>query len=202
MTCKRNQILINIILHDGVAIKASAAHYCHTLQLHNHIALFIHFCEITVLLSIFFFFPDMGEAPEVFYINGFSKFEHEIETQQNHHVNDQNHDSSWYEEIIDEDLKWSFKLNRLVIIASAIHYSKSMYIGSNKKILSFSFCSASALLDRYNFYFCFITLMHFFYFYFFNFNSVLHKAISEYQDIALLDTKRFGKVCNLCFFFS
>uniref|UniRef100_A0A0R0FGZ7 thermospermine synthase n=1 Tax=Glycine max TaxID=3847 RepID=A0A0R0FGZ7_SOYBN len=80
----------------------------------------------------------MGEAPEVFYINGFSKFEHEIETQQNHHVNDQNHDSSWYEEIIDEDLKWSFKLN-----------------------------------------------------------SVLHKAISEYQDIALLDTKRFGKALVL-----
>lgn len=163
----------------------------------------LHFSSNSVkslLLSIIFF-PNMGEAPEVFYINGFSKFGHEIETQQNH-VNDQNHDSSWYEEIIDEDLKWSFKLNRLVIIASAIHYSKSMYIGSNKKILSFSFCSASALLDRYNFYFCFITLMHFFYFYFFNFNSVLHKAISEYQDIALLDTKRFGKVCNLCFFFS
>ncbi|KAG4953727.1 hypothetical protein JHK87_039321 [Glycine soja] len=79
----------------------------------------------------------MGEAPEVFYINGFSKFGHEIETQQNH-VNDQNHDSSWYEEIIDDDLKWSFKLN-----------------------------------------------------------SVLHKAISEYQDIALLDTKRFGKALVL-----
>ncbi|KAG2390196.1 Thermospermine synthase [Vigna angularis] len=76
----------------------------------------------------------MGEAP-VFFINGFSKFEHEI--QQQNHVNDQNHDSSWYEEIIDEDLKWSFKLN-----------------------------------------------------------SVLHKAISEYQDITLLDTKRFGKVNN------
>ncbi|CAJ1972900.1 unnamed protein product [Sphenostylis stenocarpa] len=78
----------------------------------------------------------MGEAPEVFYINGFSKFGHE--TQQQNHVNDQNHESSWYEEMIDEDLKWSFKLN-----------------------------------------------------------SVLHKAISEYQDIALLDTKPFGKALVL-----
>lgn len=117
----------------------------------------LHFSSNSVkslLLSIIFF-PNMGEAPEVFYINGFSKFGHEIETQQNH-VNDQNHDSSWYEEIIDDDLKWSFKLNRFVIIASAIHYySISMYIDSNKKLLSFSFCSA--LLNRYNF--CFVSLL-------------------------------------------
>lgn len=31
----------------------------------------------------------------------------------------------------------------------------------------------------------------------FRFLSVLHKGISEYQEIALLDTKRFGKVCKL-----
>ncbi|OIW09224.1 hypothetical protein TanjilG_11362 [Lupinus angustifolius] len=73
----------------------------------------------------------MGEAPEIFYVNGFSKFIHE--TQQNQ-CSDKNHDTSWYEEIIDDDLKWSYKLN-----------------------------------------------------------SVLHKGISEYQEIALLDTKRFGK---------
>ncbi|KAL2317948.1 hypothetical protein Fmac_031824 [Flemingia macrophylla] len=77
----------------------------------------------------------MGEAPQVFYINGFSKFGHE--TQQNH-VNDHNNDSSWYEEKIDDDLRWSFKLN-----------------------------------------------------------SAPHKAISEYQDIVLLDTKRFGKALML-----
>ncbi|KVI11381.1 Spermidine/spermine synthase family [Cynara cardunculus var. scolymus] len=47
-------------------------------------------------------------------------------------VND--HDGSWFEEVIDDDLKWSFALN-----------------------------------------------------------SVLDKGISEYQDIVLLDTKRFGK---------
>ncbi|KAJ9556898.1 hypothetical protein OSB04_011512 [Centaurea solstitialis] len=44
------------------------------------------------------------------------------------------HEGSWFEEVIDDDLKWSFALN-----------------------------------------------------------SVLHKGISEYQDIVLLDTKRFGK---------
>ncbi|XP_057718432.1 thermospermine synthase ACAULIS5 [Arachis stenosperma] len=100
----------------------------------------------------------MGEAPQLLYVNGFSKFCHE--TQQNHangilHNNNNNHhefsrfgpenqqkngsngnydSSSWYEEVIDDDLKWSFKLNR-----------------------------------------------------------VLHKGVSKYQDIALLDTKRFGK---------
>ncbi|KAJ1442855.1 Spermidine/spermine synthase [Sesbania bispinosa] len=79
----------------------------------------------------------MGEAPQLLFLNGFSKFDHE--TQQNHGSKDENHDSSsWYEEVIDDDLKWSFKLNR-----------------------------------------------------------VLHKTISEYQDIALLDTKRFGKVLVL-----
>ncbi|TKY74864.1 Thermospermine synthase ACAULIS5 [Spatholobus suberectus] len=75
----------------------------------------------------------MGEAPEVFYVNGykFPKFGHETEQDL---ANDQNHDSSWYEEVIDDDLKWSFALN-----------------------------------------------------------SVLHRGISDYQEIALLDTKRFGK---------
>ncbi|KAJ1382287.1 Spermidine/spermine synthase [Sesbania bispinosa] len=70
----------------------------------------------------------MGEAPEVFYVNGSPKFGHGTEQ---HLANDQNH---WYEEVIDDDLKWSFALN-----------------------------------------------------------SVLHRGISDYQEIALLDTKRFGK---------
>ncbi|OAY54149.1 thermospermine synthase ACAULIS5 [Manihot esculenta] len=67
----------------------------------------------------------MGEAVEIIYTtNGFSK------------LCTQNHDqSSWYEETIDDDLRWSFALNR-----------------------------------------------------------VLHKGTSQFQDIALLDTKRFGKV--------
>ncbi|XP_065850161.1 thermospermine synthase ACAULIS5 [Euphorbia lathyris] len=73
----------------------------------------------------------MGEAApvETIYTNGFSKL-----CTDNHHITYQDH-SSWYEETIDDDLKWSFALN-----------------------------------------------------------SVLHKGTSEFQDIALLDTKRFGKV--------
>ncbi|KAM6559343.1 hypothetical protein CsatA_028582 [Cannabis sativa] len=83
----------------------------------------------------------MGEAVEIFLSNGFSTF-YEKKDQNiinnnitnNNNINN-NNDSSWYEEVIDEDLKWSFALN-----------------------------------------------------------SVLHKGTSEFQDIALLDTKRFGKV--------
>ncbi|GFS37995.1 S-adenosyl-L-methionine-dependent methyltransferases superfamily protein [Actinidia rufa] len=75
----------------------------------------------------------MGEAAEMFYSNGFSKTHHDSSDQilsNRYHEN-----SSWFEEEIDVDLKWSFAIN-----------------------------------------------------------SVLHKGTSEYQDIVLLDTKRFGKV--------
>ncbi|CAL0319093.1 unnamed protein product [Lupinus luteus] len=64
---------------------------------------------------------------ELFFVNGFPKCGHETAI-------DQNHDVSWYEEVIDDDLKWSFALN-----------------------------------------------------------SVLHRGVSDYQDIALIDTKHFGK---------
>ncbi|XWS26458.1 hypothetical protein CRYUN_Cryun26dG0034400 [Craigia yunnanensis] len=75
----------------------------------------------------------MGEAVEIFYPNGFSKICHGT-TNQN--LDDESHQFDfWYEETLDEDLKWSFALK-----------------------------------------------------------SVLYKGASEYQDIALLDTKRFGKV--------
>ncbi|KAH7523868.1 thermospermine synthase ACAULIS5 [Ziziphus jujuba] len=71
----------------------------------------------------------MGEAVVA---NGFANLYEKADKT----LNIDNHkDSFWYEEVIDEDLKWSFALN-----------------------------------------------------------SVLHKGTSEYQDIALLDTKRFGKV--------
>ncbi|RDX65736.1 Thermospermine synthase ACAULIS5, partial [Mucuna pruriens] len=73
----------------------------------------------------------MGEALEVFYVNGFPKFGDETEQDL---ANEESHDSCWYEEVIDDDLKWSFALN-----------------------------------------------------------SVIHRGISDYQEIALLDTKRFGK---------
>ncbi|PON46337.1 Polyamine biosynthesis domain containing protein [Parasponia andersonii] len=72
----------------------------------------------------------MGEAVDIFIPNGFPKFYEKPDQNLNNHK-----DSSWYEEVIDDDLKWSFALN-----------------------------------------------------------SVLHKGTSEFQDIALLDTKRFGKV--------
>ncbi|KAM5566137.1 hypothetical protein ABKV19_019891 [Rosa sericea] len=85
----------------------------------------------------------MGEAVEFFHLNGFlsSKFDRHDEVLINSNVNGNiNHEDidgsgSWYEETIDDDLKWSFALN-----------------------------------------------------------GVLHKGVSEYQEIALLDTKRFGKV--------
>ncbi|OIV97702.1 hypothetical protein TanjilG_12459 [Lupinus angustifolius] len=64
---------------------------------------------------------------ELFLVNKFSMSGHETAI-------DKNHDVCWYEEVIDDDLKWSFALN-----------------------------------------------------------SVLHKGISDYQQIALIDTKRFGK---------
>jgi thermospermine synthase len=62
----------------------------------------------------------MGEAVEIFLSNGFSTF-YEKKDQNiinnnitnNNNINN-NNDSSWYEEVIDEDLKWSFALNRFV----------------------------------------------------------------------------------------
>ncbi|XP_044472375.1 thermospermine synthase ACAULIS5-like [Mangifera indica] len=75
------------------------------------------------------------EAVDIFYENGFSKACNETTISQNKNGNHQHQDPCWYEEMIDENLKWSFALNR-----------------------------------------------------------VLHKGTSKYQDIALLDTKRFGKV--------
>ncbi|KAI9192256.1 hypothetical protein LWI29_029783 [Acer saccharum] len=74
----------------------------------------------------------MGEVVEIFYENGFSNkvICNDTPTNPNHQDC-----CTWYEEIIDDDLKWSFALNR-----------------------------------------------------------VLHKGTSQYQDIALLDTKHFGKV--------
>ncbi|GLT25621.1 hypothetical protein SLA2020_007410 [Shorea laevis] len=75
------------------------------------------------------------EAVEILYPNGFSKLCNET----HHTIIKESHphpvDDYWYEETIDDDLKWSFALNR-----------------------------------------------------------VLHKGTSIYQDFALLDTKRFGKV--------
>ncbi|XP_044463584.1 thermospermine synthase ACAULIS5-like [Mangifera indica] len=74
-----------------------------------------------------------SEAVEFLYENGFSKVCSETVNQKKN--GKQHQDCCWFEEEIDDNLKWSFALNR-----------------------------------------------------------VLHKGTSKYQDIALLDTKRFGKV--------
>ncbi|KAL0735490.1 hypothetical protein Bca4012_011700 [Brassica carinata] len=75
----------------------------------------------------------MGEVVEIMYGNGFPEIHKDTSPIQTRHSSQQ--ECHWYEETIDDDLKWSFALN-----------------------------------------------------------SVLHKGTSEYQEIALLDTKRFGKV--------
>ncbi|KAF8370142.1 hypothetical protein HHK36_031837 [Tetracentron sinense] len=72
----------------------------------------------------------MGKAVEVFHSNGFSDINPNLVLD-----DDNQNKCCWYEEEIDEDLKWSFALN-----------------------------------------------------------SILHRGTSEYQNIALLDTKHFGKV--------
>lgn len=92
------------------------------------------------LLSISLYFSicfldllDMGEAVEIMFGNGFPEIHKDTSPIQTLLSNQQ--DCHWYEETIDDDLKWSFALN-----------------------------------------------------------SVLHTGTSEYQEIALLDTKHFGKV--------
>lgn len=64
----------------------------------------------------------MGEAVEFYHLNGFlsSKFDRQDEVLINSNViGNINHEDidgsgSWYEETIDDDLKWSFALNGLV----------------------------------------------------------------------------------------
>ena len=52
----------------------------------------------------------MGEAVEIFYSNGFPKI---CNGTTNQTIDDESRQlDSWYEETIDEDLKWSFALNR------------------------------------------------------------------------------------------
>lgn len=62
----------------------------------------------------------MGEAVEFFHTNGFlsSKFDHTTKALINGNCNGNHKDidssGSWYEETIDDDLKWSFALNGFV----------------------------------------------------------------------------------------
>lgn len=62
----------------------------------------------------------MGEAVEFFDCNCFSKVHCEPQPDQhlmmtmeeNHHHHHHPNDGTWFEEEIDDDLKWSFALNR------------------------------------------------------------------------------------------
>jgi len=58
----------------------------------------------------------MGEAVEVMFGNGFPEIHKATSPTQTLHSNQQ--DCHWYEETIDDDLKWSFALNRFSSISS------------------------------------------------------------------------------------
>lgn len=118
----------------------------------------------------------MGEAVEFFPCNnGFSS---NVHYENNHMILHQNqqeeNQDSWFEEVIDDDLKWSFALNRY-LSQIRVYFLLVAYLLSLAKFKFDSFITEclSILLSR-----------------------VLHKGTSVYQDIALLDTKRFGKVGN------
>lgn len=53
---------------------------------------------------------DMGEAVEIMFGTGFPEIHKDTSPNQTLHSNQQ--DCHWYEETIDDDLKWSFALNR------------------------------------------------------------------------------------------
>lgn len=69
----------------------------------------------------------MGEAPKLLYVNGFPKYGHD---EIDHHLtNNYDHDIAWYEEVIDDDLKWSFALNRFInSLPQPQHNSQVNYI--------------------------------------------------------------------------
>ena len=127
----------------------------------------------------------------MFYINGFPKFSHE--TEQNL-TNDQNHVLSWYEEVTDNDLKWSFAVNRFVVIFGfTIHYSLRSVIFNN-----FSFLFPLITPERSTM----VPLEYQLIYGFYLLSIVCSiKGISNYQEIAILDTKPFGKVCKLLLLF-
>lgn len=84
-----------------------------------------------------------------------------------HH--DQRHrDDEWFEEQLEDDLKWSFSLNR---------YRNPVFVHKTVLLL------VHFILNL----FC-VTLFGWF------LGSVLHAVTSQFQNIALLDTPRFGKV--------
>lgn len=98
----------------------------------------------------------MGEAVEFFNvpINGFSKNHYDSDStifgSINNDNNNNNHANSWFEEVIDVDLKWSFAINRFV----KFNFNSQLYpiiviIGMNVHCLYVSsdlFISLSSLI--------------------------------------------------------
>ena len=100
----------------GVAIKGPQSwHMSRTLSaLRFSYSLFHFVClalppSLSLSLSLSLIGINMGEAAEMFYSNGFSKTHHDSDQilSNQYHEN-----SSWFEEEIDVDLKWSFAINR------------------------------------------------------------------------------------------
>lgn len=102
-----------------------ACHYkkqrslCQNPQIPTHLLLFLlcsrpdHLPNSLFILRLSdIFVTKMGEAVEVFVANGFANLYEKTDKTLN--IIDNHKDSCWYEEVIDEDLKWSFALNRFV----------------------------------------------------------------------------------------
>jgi len=78
------------------------------------------------------------EAVEIIYANGLSKICDGINQT---HSDDQTHnDSSWFEESIDEDLKWSFALNRFVCAPTTSMHACHLKLRCSSFFSSSSFC--------------------------------------------------------------
>lgn len=56
----------------------------------------------------------MGEAIQFFHTNGYDNGFLKIHEETNQTLTNNHEDCSWYEEVIDDDLKWSFALKRFV----------------------------------------------------------------------------------------
>jgi len=78
------------------------------------------------------------EAVEIIYANGLSKICDGINQTPS---DDQTHnDSSWFEESIDEDLKWSFALNRFVCATTTSMHACHLKLRCRSFFSSSSFC--------------------------------------------------------------
>jgi hypothetical protein len=75
---------------------------------------------VFVCVGFSFRLTRMGEAVQFFDTNGFSK-----KCEETNQL-DSLHNGSWYEEVIDDDLKWSFAVKRFVAKSSEFSPSTSL----------------------------------------------------------------------------